>query len=163
MEPNGGAIRLKVTRDARGDGPPQFLDADALFVAAGRKPNVAGLGLEAAGVNFTARGIPTDPRMRTNIRHIYACGDVNGQLPFTHVAGYEAGIALTNALLRLPRKADYGKIGWCTYTDPEVASVGLNEKRARKRASITGSSRSPSAETTALWPKGSRAGRSSCS
>ncbi|MCE5265247.1 MAG: NAD(P)/FAD-dependent oxidoreductase [Deltaproteobacteria bacterium] len=130
-EPNGGAIRLKVT-GTRGEGPPWFLDADALFVAAGRKPNVAGLGLAAAGVKFTARGIPTDPRMRTNIRHIYACGDVNGQLPFTHVAGYEAGIALTNALLRLPRKADYGKIGWCTYTDPEVASVGLNEKRARK-------------------------------
>ncbi len=70
--------------------------------------------------------------MRTNIRHIYACGDVNGQFPFTHVAGYEAGIALTNAILHLPRKADYGKIGWCTYTDPEVASIGLNEKRAKK-------------------------------
>ena len=51
---------------------------------------------------------------------------------FTHVAGYEAGIALTNAILHLPRKADYGKIGWCTYTDPEVASIGLNEKRAKK-------------------------------
>jgi pyruvate/2-oxoglutarate dehydrogenase complex dihydrolipoamide dehydrogenase (E3) component len=70
--------------------------------------------------------------MRSNIKHIYACGDVNGRLPFTHVAGYEGGIALTNAVLRLPRKADYGKIGWCTYTDPEVASIGFNEKRARK-------------------------------
>jgi pyruvate/2-oxoglutarate dehydrogenase complex dihydrolipoamide dehydrogenase (E3) component len=70
--------------------------------------------------------------MKTNISHIYACGDVNGQMPFTHVAGYEAGIALSNAVLRLPRKADYGRIGWCTYTDPEVASVGLNEKRAQK-------------------------------
>jgi pyruvate/2-oxoglutarate dehydrogenase complex dihydrolipoamide dehydrogenase (E3) component len=70
--------------------------------------------------------------MRTNISHIYACGDVNGQLPFTHVAGYEAGIALTNAVLHLPRKGDYGKIGWCTYTEPEVASIGYNEKRARK-------------------------------
>jgi pyruvate/2-oxoglutarate dehydrogenase complex dihydrolipoamide dehydrogenase (E3) component len=57
---------------------------------------------------------------------------VNGQLLFTHVAGYEAGIALTNAVLHLPRKADYSRIGWCTYTDPEVASIGFNEKRARK-------------------------------
>ena len=130
-EPNNGAIRLKIAA-AAGNCLPVFLDADALFVAAGRRPNIAGLGLEAAGVTFTPRGIPTDLRMRTNIRHIYACGDVNGQLPFTHVAGYEAGIALTNALLRLPRKADYDKIGWCTYTDPEVASIGLNEKRARK-------------------------------
>ncbi|MBN2538778.1 MAG: NAD(P)/FAD-dependent oxidoreductase, partial [Deltaproteobacteria bacterium] len=99
---------------------------------AGRKPNIDGLGLANAGIEFTPRSIPTDLRMRTNIRHIFACGDVNGQLPFTHVAGYEGGVALTNAVLRLPRKADYSKIGWCTYTDPEVASIGLNEKRAKK-------------------------------
>ena len=70
--------------------------------------------------------------MRTNVPHIYACGDVNGVFPFTHVAGYEAGIALSNAVLRLPRKADYTKVPWCTYTDPEVASIGLNEKRAKQ-------------------------------
>jgi pyruvate/2-oxoglutarate dehydrogenase complex dihydrolipoamide dehydrogenase (E3) component len=69
--------------------------------------------------------------MRTNVPHIYSCGDVNGVFPFTHVAGYEAGIALSNAVLRLPRKADYSKVPWCTYTDPEVASIGLNERRAR--------------------------------
>ena len=113
-------------------GQTGILKAEALLVAAGRKPNIDGLGLEAAGVKFTPRGIPTDSRMKTNIKHIYACGDVNGVFPFTHVAGYEAGIALTNAVLRLPRKADYAKIGWCTYTDPEVASIGLNEKRAKK-------------------------------
>jgi pyruvate/2-oxoglutarate dehydrogenase complex dihydrolipoamide dehydrogenase (E3) component len=70
--------------------------------------------------------------MRTSRPHIYAAGDINGVLPFTHVAGYEGGIALTNAVLRLPRKADYARIPWCTYTDPEVASVGFNEKRARQ-------------------------------
>ena len=113
-------------------GKTNILKADALLVAAGRKPNIDGLGLEAAGVKFTPRGIPTNARMKTNVSHIYACGDVNGQMPFTHVAGYEAGIALTNAILRLPRRADYNKIGWCTYTDPEVASIGLNEKRAKK-------------------------------
>jgi pyruvate/2-oxoglutarate dehydrogenase complex dihydrolipoamide dehydrogenase (E3) component len=124
-------FRLTVAAQA-GKGQQSVLQADALLVAAGRKPNIDGLALEAAGVKFSPRGIPTNARMKTNISHIYACGDVNGQLPFTHVAGYEAGIALSNAVLRLPRKADYGKIGWCTYTDPEVASIGLNEKRAKK-------------------------------
>jgi pyruvate/2-oxoglutarate dehydrogenase complex dihydrolipoamide dehydrogenase (E3) component len=129
-EMKGSAIVLTVA-PARGEGRSRVIEGDALFVATGRKPNLEGLGLENAGVKATMRGIPTDERMRTNVKHIYACGDVNGQFPFTHVAGYEAGVALTNAILRLPRKADYGKVGWCTYTDPEVASIGLNEKRAK--------------------------------
>lgn len=119
--------------DKSGKGQTSVLKAEALLVAAGRKPNIDGLGLEATGVKFTPRGIPTDLSMKTNIKHIYACGDVNDQLPFTHVAGYEAGIALTNAILRLHRKADYSKIGWCTYTDPEIASIGYNEKRAKEK------------------------------
>jgi pyruvate/2-oxoglutarate dehydrogenase complex dihydrolipoamide dehydrogenase (E3) component len=69
--------------------------------------------------------------MRTRIRHIYACGDVNGMFSYAHVAGYEAGIAVSDALLRIPLKADYSKVPWCTHTDPEIASVGFNEKRAR--------------------------------
>ena len=129
-ESNASTIRLSVGPTS-GEREPSVLEADALLVATGRKPNVGDLGLDAAGVEFTPRGIPTDARMRTNIRHIYACGDVNGRFPFTHVAGYEAGIALTNAILHLPRKSDYTKVAWCTYTDPEVASIGLNEKRAK--------------------------------
>jgi pyruvate/2-oxoglutarate dehydrogenase complex dihydrolipoamide dehydrogenase (E3) component len=124
-------IRLTISGSS-GKEQPEIIEADALLVAAGRKPNIDGLGLDAAGVVYTPRGIPTDLRMKTNISHIYACGDINGQMPFTHVAGYEAGVALTNAILRLPRRASYEKIGWCTYTSPEVASIGLNEKRARK-------------------------------
>jgi pyruvate/2-oxoglutarate dehydrogenase complex dihydrolipoamide dehydrogenase (E3) component len=127
----GSKIRLTVA-PVRGEGPSREIEGDAIFLATGRKPNIDGLRIEAAGLSATPRGIPVDVRMRTNVRHIYACGDVNGQLPFTHVAGYEAGIALTNAILHLPRRVDYGKIGWCTYTDPEVASIGFNEKRARK-------------------------------
>ena len=127
-----GSKILLTTAPANSAGEEKVIEGDAIFVATGRAANVGGLGLEAAGVEFTARGIPTDARMKTNISHIYACGDVNGQLPFTHVAGYEAGIALTNSVLHLPRKADYSRIGWCTYTDPEVASIGLNEKRAQK-------------------------------
>jgi len=126
-----GSKILLTTAPANSLGEQEVIEGDAIVIATGRAANVSGLGLEAAGVAYTARGIPTDPRMKTNIHHIYACGDVNGQLPFTHVAGYEAGIALTNSVLHLSRKADYSRIGWCTYTDPEVASVGLNEKRAR--------------------------------
>jgi pyruvate/2-oxoglutarate dehydrogenase complex dihydrolipoamide dehydrogenase (E3) component len=129
-EPKGSGVRLTVA-PASGEGETKVLEAEALLVATGRKPNIADLGLEAAGVEYAPRGISTDARMRTNIRHIYACGDVNGEFPFTHVAGYEASTALTNIILRVPRKADYSKVAWCTYTDPEVASIGLNEKRAK--------------------------------
>ena len=127
-EAAGSTIRLSVAPAAGGEA--RVLEADALLVAAGRRPNVDGLGLEAAGVAFSAKGITADARLRTNVPHIYACGDVHGRFAFTHVAGYEGSIALTNAVLRLPRKADYTRVPWCTYTDPEVASVGLNELRA---------------------------------
>jgi pyruvate/2-oxoglutarate dehydrogenase complex dihydrolipoamide dehydrogenase (E3) component len=130
VESEGRAIHLTV--EPAGGGAHKTITGDALFVAVGRKPNIEGLDLEKAGIESTPRAIPVDSRMKTNVRHIYACGDVNGQMPFTHVAGYQAGIALTNAVLRLPRKGDFKKIGWCTYTDPEVASIGLNEKRAQK-------------------------------
>ena len=128
---NGSTIFLTVA-PASGEGASVVIEGDALFVATGRKPNVVDLRLEEAGVEYTPRGVPTDARMRTNIHHIYACGDVNGQFPFTHVAGYEGSVALTNVILHIPRKADYAKVGWCTYTDPEIASIGLNEKRAKQ-------------------------------
>ncbi len=130
-ERSGNSVTLTVV-PAKGPGEEILLSGDALLVAAGRKPNIDELGLATAGVAFTAGGIPTDARMRTNIPHIYACGDVNGRLPFTHVAGYEGGIAVANAVLHLPRKADYGKIGWCTYTDPEVASMRPQRKTGGK-------------------------------
>ncbi len=129
-EMTGATIRLSVAPAA--GGATRVLEADALLVATGRRPNVEGMGLEAAGVAFSPKGIPTDARLRTNVPHIYACGDVHGKLAFTHVAGYEGSVALTNAVLRLPRKADYANVPWCTYTDPEVASVGLNEQRAAR-------------------------------
>ncbi|BCR05712.1 mercuric reductase [Desulfuromonas versatilis] len=130
-EGNAESVRLSV-EPAAGGGERRVLEGDVLLVATGRKPNVEGLGLEAAGVEFSAKGIPTDARMRTNLHHIYACGDVTGKFQFTHMAGYAGGVALTNAILHLPRKADFSKVPWCTYTDPEVASVGFNEKRARQ-------------------------------
>lgn len=103
-----------------------------ILVALGRAPNLGGLDLENAGVEFGPQGIAVDGRMRTSAKHIYAAGDVTGKHQFTHAAGYEAGIVISNAVFRLPRKADYTLLPHCTYTDPELASLGLNEKAANK-------------------------------
>jgi len=70
--------------------------------------------------------------MRTNIKHIYAAGDVAGGYQFTHAAGYEGSIVISNAIFRIPRKTNYTYLPWCTYTDPELASIGMNEIRARE-------------------------------
>ena len=102
-----------------------------LLVAAGRIANVDGMGLEKAGVKYTARGIDVDDSLRTANRRIYAIGDVIGGLQFTHVAGYHAGLVIRSALFRVPAKADYANIPWVTYTDPEIAHVGETEEQAR--------------------------------
>lgn len=103
-----------------------------LLVAAGRRPNVDGLNLEAAGVAHGPKGVETDRRLRTTNRRIYAVGDVTGRFPFTHAAGYHAGIVLKNVLFRLPAKVDDRAMPWVTYTDPELAQVGLGEEEARR-------------------------------
>ncbi|MCF8105117.1 MAG: FAD-dependent oxidoreductase [Desulfohalobiaceae bacterium] len=110
-----------------------IVQGDQLLVALGRVANCLDLKLERAGVAFTAKGIASDARMRSNQKHIYAAGDVTGTYLFTHAAGYEGGIVVSNAVFHLPRKADYTNLPWCTYTDPELASIGLNEKRAREQ------------------------------
>jgi pyruvate/2-oxoglutarate dehydrogenase complex dihydrolipoamide dehydrogenase (E3) component len=107
------------------------LKAETILVALGRSPNADGLGLENIGVKFERRGINVDNRLRTNLKHIYAAGDVNGGFQFTHAAGYEGGIVVSNAIFHLPRKVDYTFLPWCTYTDPPLGSIGMNEKRAR--------------------------------
>jgi pyruvate/2-oxoglutarate dehydrogenase complex dihydrolipoamide dehydrogenase (E3) component len=114
-------------------GESRTLDAEAVLVAMGRAPNLQGLGLEKIGVAYDRHGITVDSRMRTNQKHIYAAGDVSGGLQFTHAAGYEGGIVVSNAIFHLPRKADYTYFPWCTYSDPELASIGMNEKTARSK------------------------------
>jgi len=106
------------------------LKAEQILVAMGRDPNIKGLNLEGIGVEFDRKGIQVDARMRTSRRHIYAAGDVTGKFQFTHAAGYEGGIVVSNAIFHLPRKADYTFLPWCTYTDPELAGIGMNEKAA---------------------------------
>ncbi|MBV8169569.1 MAG: FAD-dependent oxidoreductase, partial [Alphaproteobacteria bacterium] len=104
-----------------------------LLVATGRAPSLDGLDLERAGIAHTRTGITVDTRLRTTNKHVFAIGDAAGQMQFTHVAGYHAGIVLRNALFRQPARADHGAIPWVTYSDPELAQVGLTEAQARTR------------------------------
>ena len=104
---------------------------DDIIVAIGRKPNVEGLNLEAAEIKYNKKGIPTDNKMRTNVKHIYAIGDITGPYLFTHTAGYQGGIAIANAVLHFPKKASYKVIPWVTYLDPEVAHVGATEEQLK--------------------------------
>ena len=112
-------------------GREQTLHASALLVAQGRTANVEGLGLEGIGVARDAKGIVVDQRLRTSQKHIYAAGDVLGTHQFTHAAGYEGSAVVTNAIFHLPRRIDYTWLPWCTYIEPEFASIGMNEKRAQ--------------------------------
>ncbi|MBF0322361.1 MAG: FAD-dependent oxidoreductase, partial [Magnetococcales bacterium] len=104
-----------------------------LLVATGRSPNLEDINLDAAGVAFTPAGITVDDRLRTSNHRIFALGDVTGPYLFTHMASYQAGIVLRNALFRLPARVDYRVVPRITYTDPELAQVGLTEKAARER------------------------------
>ncbi|MEM8843267.1 MAG: FAD-dependent oxidoreductase [Pseudomonadota bacterium] len=103
-----------------------------LLVAVGRKPNLDRLELAAAEVETDRAGIKVDKAMRsTSNRHVYAIGDVAGGLQFTHVANYHAGLVVRNALFRLPVANQTNHIPWVTYTDPEIAQIGLTEAEAR--------------------------------
>jgi pyruvate/2-oxoglutarate dehydrogenase complex dihydrolipoamide dehydrogenase (E3) component len=117
----------------KADDLEETLYSEAILVAIGRTANVEGMGLEAIGVAFDRSGIEVDQRLRTTQKHIFAAGDANGGYQFTHAAGYEGGIVVANAVFRLPRKTDYTFLPWCTYTDPELASIGMNEKTAQAR------------------------------
>lgn len=114
----------------------QMVSFDEVLLALGRKAHVQGFGLEELGIELTSQGtLATDPFLRTVYPNIFACGDVVGPFQFTHVASHQAWYASVNALFSPFKKykVDYRVIPWCTFTDPEVARVGLNEKEARER------------------------------
>jgi pyruvate/2-oxoglutarate dehydrogenase complex dihydrolipoamide dehydrogenase (E3) component len=123
------------------DGPDRVLRldgggevrADAVLVGAGRAPNVEGLGLEAAGVRRGPRGVAVDDRLRTSNPRVYAAGDVCSPYQFTHAADAMARIAIQNALFFGRARASALTVPWCTYTEPEVARVGLSEREAVER------------------------------
>jgi pyruvate/2-oxoglutarate dehydrogenase complex dihydrolipoamide dehydrogenase (E3) component len=124
---SGGEGAVEVTL---GDG--RQVKGSHLLMAVGRKVALEGMGLEAAGVDFTPKGVTVDARLRSSNRRIYAVGDAAGGLQFTHVAGWHAGIVVRQAVLGLPAKADPRALPRVTYTDPELAHVGMTEAEARK-------------------------------
>ncbi|MCP4202653.1 MAG: mercuric reductase [bacterium] len=106
---------------------------DKLLLAVGRVANVNGIGLEAAGVDFSKHGVQVDDRLRTSNKKIYAVGDVASRFKFTHVADALARIAIQNSLFFGRKKAGDLVVPWCTYTDPEIAHVGMYEQDAEKQ------------------------------
>jgi dihydrolipoamide dehydrogenase len=138
---NHAAKEVKVEGDRKtliceNDGSPVEVEFDAILVAVGRKANTDGFGLEDLGVRLDPRGtIETDPFLRTNFPNILCAGDVAGPYQFTHTAAHQAWYAAVNALFGQLKKfrVDYRVIPWCTFTDPEVARVGLSEDEAREK------------------------------
>jgi pyruvate/2-oxoglutarate dehydrogenase complex dihydrolipoamide dehydrogenase (E3) component len=124
IERDGEAIVVRLAGGER-------ITGSHLLVAAGRRPSVKALDLPSAGIEATEKGITVDARLRTTNRRAFAVGDVAGGPQFTHIALYHAGIVIRNALFRLPAKVDYRALPWVTYTDPELAQVGLTEPAAR--------------------------------
>jgi len=127
---------VSVERDGRGIAlhlaGGERIAGSHLLVAAGRQANIAALDLAAAGIKAGALGITVDTRLRTANRRAFAVGDVAGGPQFTHAALYQAGIVIRNALFRIPTRADYRGLPRVTYTEPELAQVGLTEVAARE-------------------------------
>jgi pyruvate/2-oxoglutarate dehydrogenase complex dihydrolipoamide dehydrogenase (E3) component len=106
---------------------------DTLLLAVGRSPNIEGFGLENASVNYSANGIEVNRNLRTSQKQIYAAGDCTGGYQFTHYAGWQAAMAVRNALSPISSKGVLEHVPWTTFTDPEVAHAGLTEEEVRKK------------------------------
>ena len=122
---NGSGKRVSVATD----GTTHDVECDAILVSVGRKPNLEGLELDIAGVDYTSQGVVVDSTLRTTNPRVYAAGDVCSRYKFTHAADAMARIVIANALFFARRKVTDLVIPWCTYTDPEVAHVGYYEKK----------------------------------
>jgi pyruvate/2-oxoglutarate dehydrogenase complex dihydrolipoamide dehydrogenase (E3) component len=133
------AVRVGVERGSkrvtlrRADGTREEIEVAEILVAVGRRPNVEGLNLEAAGVRVTERGVPVDGRMKSTGPRVWAVGDVTGSHLFSHLAEYEAKTAVWNILFPLRKQASFRLVPWATFTDPELASVGETERELRQR------------------------------
>ena len=127
---HGVGVKSVVVRMPEGE---RTIDAEEILVAAGRRANVEGLGLEQAGVAFDERGIRVDRTCRTTVPSVWAVGDVAGPYRFTHWANYQARIVMRNTLFPGSWSCDVDTVPWTTFTDPAVARVGLSEAQARER------------------------------
>lgn len=126
IEAGGGAKRVIVEKD----GTEEVVEADEILLSAGRIGNTSELDLEKAGVAVERSYITTNSKLQSSQKHILAVGDCNGRYLFTHVAGAEGSVAVRRIALHAGGSMNYQNVPWCTYTDPELASVGYNEQRA---------------------------------
>lgn len=141
IEIETGQKAIKFSRNGSGTdivlegkkGERKTITTDKVLVAVGRAPNVEGLALEKAGVKYSKKGIGVDDTLRTSAKNIYACGDAAGPYQFSHMAEYQAIIVIGNALMPFNRKVGQEVVPWCTFTEPEVARVGLTEAEAREK------------------------------
>ncbi|MBG7609819.1 MAG: FAD-dependent oxidoreductase [Anaerolineae bacterium] len=108
------------------------LQADALLLAIGRRPVVDRLNLDKAGVSYSANGIEVNRKMQSTNKRIFACGDVTGEMPLTHVAELQAGIVIANIIFKLPKKINYDVVPSVVYTEPEVAQVGITVEQCEE-------------------------------
>ena len=131
IEQNGNQVTVTYIDN---NNKEQQVTADKLLVAVGRRPNIDSLQLENAGVQTNKRGIVVDNYLRTTTKNIFACGDVVGPYLFSHMAWYQAVIAARNAFIPFfKKKVDYNNVVWCTFTAPELATLGLTEEKARAK------------------------------
>ena len=129
VEGTAGAVRVTIKTDTGNE----TIEGTHLLLAVGRRPNTEGLNLEAAGIEAERGSVKVDGGMVTTNRKVFAIGDVAGGLQFTHVANYHAGIVIRRALFQAPVKVSEAAIPWVTFTEPELAHVGLTEEQAAQR------------------------------
>jgi pyruvate/2-oxoglutarate dehydrogenase complex dihydrolipoamide dehydrogenase (E3) component len=129
FEPFGDRVQVLFARS----GQSQSIDGSHLLLATGRRPNIEKLNLDNAGVRHDRTGIKVDKGLKTSNKRVYAIGDVTGGLQFTHVANYHASVVIKNALFRLPAKVNNDILPRVTFTEPELAQVGLTEEEARNK------------------------------
>lgn len=125
-----GAAGLVRVHTGNGD---EVIEGTHLLIAVGRKARVAGYGLEELGIELGRNGIIVDERRRTSVKSIYAIGDCREGPRLTHVSGYEGGNVAMEIALGIPTKVDWKALPWCTYTEPEVAQIGMTETEAREK------------------------------
>jgi pyruvate/2-oxoglutarate dehydrogenase complex dihydrolipoamide dehydrogenase (E3) component len=133
VERVSGGTRLIDVHLVEDGGSKSVIQGTHLLLAAGRRPNVSGLNLEAAAIAYDERGVKVNKGLKTSNRRVFAIGDAAGGPRFTHVAEYHAGIVIRRALFRLRATVDRSIVPWVTFTDPEIAHVGLVEDMARRQ------------------------------
>jgi pyruvate/2-oxoglutarate dehydrogenase complex dihydrolipoamide dehydrogenase (E3) component len=130
---DGDQVKMSILRKA---GASMEISASTLLMCPGRQPNIENFGLDAAGIRTNEHGVLVNEYLQTSQPHIYAAGDIAGPFLFTHMADAQARVVVRNILMPfqfLRQKIDYSTVPWCTYVDPEIATVGLNEAAAENQ------------------------------